>query len=153
MAVDSESDLTAPELAVWKGFLQLHAALVRELDAELEAEHGLSLSSYEVLRALRRAPEGRLRMADLAERALLSRSGMTRLVDRLERHGWLQRSSCSADARGCFAVLTPAGAELVDRARQTHLRGVRRRFLGHLDDADLARFAAVFERVLEDGKT
>ncbi|MEJ7892422.1 MAG: MarR family transcriptional regulator [Solirubrobacteraceae bacterium] len=139
---------TEAELAAWKGFLRVHAAMRKALDAELEAEHGLSLSSFEVLSALRCSAHGRLRMADLAEHAQLSRSGMTRLVDRLERLGWLTRCSCSDDARGCFAVLSAAGAEVIDRARPTHRRNVRERFLRHCDDDDLARLTALFDVML-----
>jgi DNA-binding MarR family transcriptional regulator len=144
---------TEAELAVWKGFLRVHAAMRRALDAELEAEHGLTLSTYEVLGALSCAEDGRLRMADLAEHAQLSRSGMTRLVDRLERQGWLSRCSCSDDARGCFACLTPAGREVIDRARPTLLSSVRERFLRHLDETDLERLPALFEAMLADPQT
>jgi DNA-binding MarR family transcriptional regulator len=141
-------ELSPTELAVWRGFLRVHTALARQLDAELEASHGLPLSSYEVLINLQAAPDRRLRMADLADRALLSRSGMTRLVDRLERQGLLQRDTCASDARGCFAVLTDAGEELLAKARPTHLEGVRRRFLAHLDAEDAERLTALWELML-----
>ena len=108
----------------------VHAALVKELDAELEARHGLPLTSYEVLRNLRSAPDGKLRMAELAERVLLSRSGMTRLVDRLEREGWSGARRCDKDGRGCYAVLTDEGAAAVDQRPRDPPRGVRARFLG-----------------------
>src|SRR3954449_5317887 len=136
MALPTVSELSEAELAVWRGFLRVHAALAKQLDAELEAAHGLPLSSYEVLINLQAAPDQRLRMADLADRALLSRSGMTRLVDRLERQGLLVRDHCVSDARGCFAVLTDAGRELLARARPTHLEGVRASFLAHVDGED-----------------
>lgn len=142
------TELTAAELAAWRGFLRVHAALRKELDAELEGAHGLPLSSYEVLINLYHAPDQRLRMADLADRALLSRSGMTRLVDRLERQGLLKRDTCTADARGCFAVLTPAGSDLLDTARPTHLDGVRKRFLSAVSEDDLLRLTAVWESIL-----
>src|SRR3954447_24180243 len=144
------TELTEAELAAWKGFVRVYRDMVRALDVELEAEHGLSSSSFEVLKALRCAPEHRLRMADLAQHALLSRSGMTRLVDRLERQGLLTRCQCSDDARGCYAVLSPAGAVLVDRARPTHLESVRSRFLSHLSAEDLDRLGAVFTRMLSE---
>ncbi len=147
-AAVTPTELTEAELAAWRGFLRVHTALFRQLDAELEAAHNLPLSSYEVLIALRAAPGGRLRMADLAGRALLSRSGMTRLVDRLERQGLLTRCSCSDDARGCYAVLTEGAAALLDRARPTHLDGVRARFLAHLDADDLERLSTIWERML-----
>lgn len=142
------AELTELERTTWRGFLRVHAALLKHLDAELEAAHGLPLTSYEVLRALRCADGGKLRMADLAEHALLSRSGMTRLVDRLERQGLLERCECSDDARGCFAVLTAKGRTMLDAACATHQDGVRERFLAHLDDADLERLCAVWERML-----
>ena len=141
-------ELEAGELAAWRGMLKVHSALVKALDSELETAHGLPLSSYEVLIYLRVAPGKRLRMAELADRTLLSRSGMTRLVDRLERDGLLRRDTCASDARGCFAVLTERGEEVLAGARATHLAGVRRRFLDHLDDEDIARLGSAFNKVL-----
>lgn len=146
-------ELTDAELAAWRGFLRAHSALVKALDAELEAEHGLPLSSYEVLIHLRAAPGRRLRMAELADQALLSRSGMTRMVDRLAREGLLARDNCSSDARGCYAVLTDAGEALLRRARPTHLDGVRRRFLRHVAADDLDRLARLWDAVLDDEQT
>jgi DNA-binding MarR family transcriptional regulator len=143
-----EGELAPVELAAWRGLLRVHAALAKLLDAELTAEHDLPLSSYEVLITLQAAPGKRCRMAELADRVLLSRSGMTRLVDRLEREGLLVRDTCSSDGRGCFAVLTDAGETLVARARPTHLDGVRERFLRHFSPDELATMAAWWERVL-----
>ena len=148
MTPTTTPELTAAELGVWRGFLRVHAALAKALDAELERRHGLPLSSYEVLINLQKAPNRKLRMADLADRALLSRSGMTRLVDRLERQGLLARDTCVSDARGCFAVLTDAGDELLQKARATHLDGVRERFLAHLEPEDFAQLGELWERVL-----
>jgi DNA-binding MarR family transcriptional regulator len=148
MAHTTTPELTSAELAVWRGFLRVHAALAKQLDAELESTHGLPLSSYEVLINLQAAPGRKLRMADLADRALLSRSGMTRLVDRLERQGLLVRDTCASDARGCFAVLTEAGDELLHKARATHLDGVRERFIVHLSPEDFERLAGLWETIL-----
>jgi DNA-binding MarR family transcriptional regulator len=122
--------------------------LVKALDAELQAEHGLPLSSYEVLITLRTAPAKRLRMAELADRVILSRSAMTRLVDRLEREGLLERDKCSSDARGFFAVLTPKGEELLASARPTHLDGVRDRFLTHFGQEELTTLARWWDRLV-----
>ncbi|MBA2516471.1 MAG: MarR family transcriptional regulator [Solirubrobacterales bacterium] len=141
------NELTPSELGAWRGLLRVHAALFKALDAELETAHGIPLSSYEVLIFLRSAPDHRLRMADLADRVLLSRSGMTRLVDRLERAGWLAREQCSADARGCYAVLTPEGEAFLDEARPTHLEGIRERFLRHFSEEELVAMAERWERV------
>jgi DNA-binding MarR family transcriptional regulator len=141
-------ELEPVELAAWRGLLRVHSALVKALDAELHAAHGLPLISYEVLINLQAAPDRRRRMAELADSVLLSRSGMTRLVDRLERDGLLERTSCSSDGRGYFAVLTDAGEDLLARARPTHLDGVRERFLRHFEEGDLRTMAAYWERVL-----
>ena len=141
-------ELTPSELGAWRGLLRVHSALAKALDAELAAEHDLPLSSYEVLITLQAAPGKRCRMAELADRVLLSRSGMTRLVDRLEREGLLERSTCTSDGRGCYAVLTEAGAELLARARPTHLHGVRERFLRHFSPEEQATMASWWERVL-----
>src|ERR1700760_142431 len=122
---ETSFELTIDELGAWRGFLRVHSALVKELDAELAAAHKLPLSSYEVLINLEAAPGHRRRMAELADSVLLSRSGMTRLVDRLERDGLLVRDHCTDDGRGCYAVLTDKGAELLATARPTHLGGVR----------------------------
>lgn len=140
--------LTPTELGAWRGLLRVHAALVKALDTELAAAHDLPLSSYEVLITLESAPGRKRRMAELADSVLLSRSGMTRLVDRLEREGLLVRDTCTDDGRGCFAVLTEKGAELLEHARPTHLDGVRERFLAHFSDDELRRFADAWERVL-----
>ena len=140
-------ELTPTELGAWRGFLRVHSTLVKELDAELEATHGLPLSSYEVLIYLKDAPGRRLRMAELADHVLISRSGMTRLVDRLERQGLLERTSCSSDKRGAYAVLTDAGATVLAGARPAHLDGVRDRFLRHFGESELERLAGFWERI------
>ena len=140
--------LDPADLAAWRGFLRVHSALIRELDTELETGHGLPLSSYEVLIALEAAPGQRLRMAELADRVLLSRSGMTRLVDRLQKQGLIDRERCEMDARGSFASLTGKGRTLLAQARPAHLAGVRERFLRHLSDEEKAALAEVWERLV-----
>jgi DNA-binding MarR family transcriptional regulator len=143
-------ELTPAELGAWRGFLRAHAALVRALDEELDDAHGLPLTSYDVLIYLQSAPGGRLRMAELADRVLLSRSGLTRLVDRLARDGLLVRDTDCADGRGCFAVLTDDGRAALAQARPTHLAGVRERFLGRFSDDELELLAGFWERVLPE---
>jgi DNA-binding MarR family transcriptional regulator len=126
----------------------VHAALERELDAELLANHGLPLSSYEVLLTVADAPGERMRMSEIADSVLLSRSGVTRLVDRLERDGLVERIPCEDDARGQYAVLTERGREAFDAARATHLAGVRHRFLEQFECDDLRRMAGYWERLV-----
>ena len=135
------------ELGAWRGMLRVHASLTKALDAELVRAHGLPLSSYEVLLFLADAPGGRLRMAELADGVLLSRSGLTRLVDRMEREGLLRRERCADDARGYNAAITAKGRKLLQQARRTHLDGVRERFLRHLSADDLRALAEVWEKV------
>ena len=148
-SVDTAAEqLTPVELGAWRGMLRVHAALVKSLDAELSAAHELPLSSYEVLITLESAPGRKLRMSELADSVLLSRSGMTRLVDRLERDGLLERDHCTADGRGCFAVLAAKGLEAVASARRTHLGGVRERFLSQFADEELRLLATFWERIL-----
>jgi DNA-binding MarR family transcriptional regulator len=147
-APTAAAELDEAELAAWKGLLRVHGALVKELDAELEARHGFPLTSFEVLVSLRKAPGGKLRMAELAEHALLSRSGMTRLIDRLEREGMVCRSSCDRDGRGCYAVLTPGGSAAVDDARATYIAVVRAGFLSHFSRAEMGELAALLQRAL-----
>ena len=141
-------ELTSEELAAWRGLLRVHSALVKALDAELLAGHELPLTSYEVLINLQAAPGRRRRMAELADGVLLSRSGMTRLVDRLEREGLLERDPCTDDGRGTYAVLTDKGDALLQRARKTHLDGVRDRFLRHFEPDELRTLAGLWNRVL-----
>lgn len=140
-------DLAALERAAWRGFLRSHARLVRELDAELQAEIGLPLSSFDVLIQLANAPESRLRMSGLAEAVLLSASGLTRLVDRLEKEGLVERQRCDSDRRGSFAVLTEAGRRRLREARGPHLDGVRRRYLSRFSDQELAKLAEFWDRL------
>lgn len=140
--------LLPAELDAWRGLLRVHASLLKALDAELEAAHGLPLSSYEVLIHLADAPEGRMRMCDLADTVLLSRSGMSRLADRLARDGLICRAACTNDARGAFACITESGRALLDAARPTHIAGIRRRFLSQFSTDELQTLSLLWSRVL-----
>lgn len=128
--------------------LRVHAQLTKALDANLEAAHGLALSHYDVLVQVSNAPAQRMRMCELADGVLLSRSGLTRLVDRMAKDGLLERCACEDDARGSFACLTPAGAARLAEARPTHLAAVRELFLQSFTDDELARLTALWQRVL-----
>lgn len=136
-----------PGIGAWRSFLHAHARVTRRLDEELQAAHGLSLAEYDALLQIAHAPGRRVRMNVLAERVILSRSGITRLIDRLEAAGSVERMACSTDARGQEAVLTPIGLERLRSAATTHLDGVRRYFLTRLDDAELAGLEASLGRV------
>ena len=147
--VSTAGPLTTTELRAWRGMLRAHAAMAKALDAQLEAAHGLQLSSYEVLMYLADAEDERMRMCDLASSILLSRSGLTRLVDRLAREGLIERVACHDDARGQFAKLTPAGREKLAAARVTHLAGVSALFLGRFTPEELELLGDAWDRVIE----
>jgi DNA-binding MarR family transcriptional regulator len=137
------SSPTSEQLAAWRAFLRAHASITRALEAELLAEQDLPLASYDVLVQLAEAPDRRLRMTELADAVLLSRSGVTRLVDRLEKGGLVARCPVESDGRGVAARLTDAGLDRLRTASRTHLRGVAHHFVNRLDDADLR----VLERI------
>ncbi|MFC6878429.1 MULTISPECIES: MarR family winged helix-turn-helix transcriptional regulator [Actinomadura] len=144
------SQISAAELTVWRTMLRAQVQISRRLQTDLLADHDLALGSYDVLMHLGEAPEGRLRMNDLADRVLLSRSGLTRLVDRLQREGLVVRQSCDSDARGLYAVLTPAGRARLDAATPTYQRGVREYVLSRLDEADLRQFGLILDKLADE---
>src|SRR5690242_17312885 len=145
-AKSSTSPLAPHELAAWRGMLEAHAGVTRQLDAQMHAEHGLSVSAYEVLMFLLDAPEHRLRMSEIADRVLLSRSGCTRLVDRLVELGYVVRSADTADGRGLYAELTEKGVARAKAARVTHHEGVRRFFLDRLTATDQIALGDIWTR-------
>jgi DNA-binding MarR family transcriptional regulator len=142
-------ELTPEQLAAWSGFLRGHAQIVRALDSELEREHGLPLTSYDVLIQLSLAPDRRLRMFELADAIVLSRSGLTRLVERLERDGLVERERGEVDLRQMYARLTDRGFEVLTEATPTHIAGIKERFLGRLSDEQTKQLAAIWRAVLE----
>jgi DNA-binding MarR family transcriptional regulator len=137
-----------PGLAAWRLFLQAHKELTNVLAAELEAERNLPLGWYDVLIQLSLEPQGRMRMQDLARRVLLSKSGLTRLFDRMEEAGLVERQSCPEDRRGTHAVLTPAGRRTLHRAMPVHRRGIERHFSSQLTEAETAALRSAFEKML-----
>ncbi|MEO9138409.1 MAG: MarR family transcriptional regulator [Jatrophihabitans sp.] len=152
MTSQASSDSPGPlrpsdwRVGVWRSFLLSHAIVIRELEREL-ATTGLPLPWYDVLLQLVEAPGHRLRMAELAQRVLLSRSGLTRLVDRLQAEGFVRREPASEDARGTFTVLTRAGFEALRAAAPVHLLGVRNHWLAHYSDAELRTLGELLARV------
>jgi DNA-binding MarR family transcriptional regulator len=126
-----------PRLAPWRAFVRAQAQVSRRLDEDLRVEHGLSLQEYVALLFLAEAPERRLRMGRLADSLSLSKSGATRLIDRLVGDGLVCRESCTSDARGAEAKLTDRGLERLRTAAPTHLRGIKDYFLSALGGDDL----------------
>ena len=141
-------ELTPQQLTAWSGFLRSHAQIVRALDAELEREHGLPLTSYDVLIQLSFAPGRRLRMFELADAIVLSRSGLTRLVARLERSGLVERERGQVDLRQTYARLTDRGFEVLAAATPTHFVGIKERFLERLSDEQTKQLAEIWGAVL-----
>ncbi|MDQ2853941.1 MAG: MarR family transcriptional regulator [Chloroflexota bacterium] len=139
-----------PRLETWRAFLVAHAQIRRQLERELQAEQSLGLGEYEVLLLLVRADDRRLRMSELADLLGLSRSGVTRLVDRLQAEALVERASCDTDRRGSWAMLTDAGHKRLRRASPTHLRGVGQHFLDRIPPDELEALGRTLTRVLTD---
>ena len=141
--------LDEARLAAWRGLLNAHAAVVAAIERDLAAAEGayLPLTWYDVLLALVEAPERRLRLHELARRVVLSRSGLTRLVDRLEAAGLLHREPDPTDRRGAFAVLTEAGRDALRRTWPAYAAGIMEHFARHLTEDEARVIAAALERV------
>lgn len=136
-----------PRLSAWRAFLYAQSSLMPRLDAELREASGLTLAEFDALAQIGFAPQRRLRMSVLADRVLLSRSGVTRLVDRLVKHGDVRRESCEPDGRGAYAVLTDQGSERVRAAMPDHLAAVGAHFLDLLDADEIAALVEILGRV------
>ena len=147
MEMPTSNLLDGAALEAWRGYLQSHASIVRELDASLIAEHGMTTRDYEVLLYLAQDPERRLPMSALAERTMLTRSGITRLVDGLVGSGMVQRMSCPNDARVSYAQLTEAGYEKLRQAGCTHVGSIRRLFCEHFTPEELEQLAEFLSRL------
>jgi DNA-binding MarR family transcriptional regulator len=138
-------------LEAWVAFLRAHAAITRELSSDLQREHGLTLNDYEVLLHLSRAEGSRLRRVDLAQRVLLTASGITRLLDGLERAGFVCKETCASDARVSYAKLTDEGREKLSVAGVTHLRGIDELFVARYSDEERATLFELLSRLPSTG--
>lgn len=139
--------LDGAALEAWRSYLQSHASILRVLDAELIAEHGITARDYEVLLYLAQAEDRKLAMSALAESTMLTRSGITRLVDGLVAHGLIERVACANDARVSYAKLTPAGFEKLRSCGRTHVAGIRRLFLEHFTPEETELLASMLGRL------
>jgi DNA-binding MarR family transcriptional regulator len=142
-----EQVLADPTLGPWTGFLRAHAALTRQMSARLEAEHGLTLSDFDVLAQLYLAPERALRRVDLSRQVLLTASGITRLLERLERAGWVAKRRCETDARVTYAVLTDEGVEKFEAAYETHVADIEELFGAQLSDDERRHLGELLEKL------
>jgi DNA-binding MarR family transcriptional regulator len=139
--------LEGTALEAWRSYLQSHAAIVRELDADLHAAHGMTTRDYEVLLYLAQAEERRMPMSVLSERTMLTRSGITRLIDGLVAEGLVERTACPKDARISYAQLTATGHAKLVSAGLTHVAGIERLFLTHFSGEELDQLAELLGRL------
>ena len=142
---------TKNRLESWVSFLRAHAAITRELNADLQNAHGLTLSDYEVLFHLCRAEDGMMRRVDLAQSVVLTASGITRLLEGLERGGFVEKAACASDARVSYAKVTTAGRRKLAEATETHLTGVDELFTGRFSASELERLAELLSRLPRTG--
>jgi DNA-binding MarR family transcriptional regulator len=134
-------------LDAWVRLLRGHASVTRSMSAQLVADHGLTINDYEALLHLSHAEEGRMRRVDLAEQLILTASGVTRLLDGLERTGWVERASCASDRRVTYAVLTDAGRAKLEEASSSHMETVRDFFESRFSEAELTQLAGLLGRL------
>ncbi len=132
----------------WGYLLRLQAEVVSRIEADLKEQGEISLTWYDVLLTLDNSPEKRLRMSEIADRIVLSRSALTRSVDRLEKEGFLKREQCGHDARGAYAVLTKKGQTALSKARPVYWAGIKKYFADSLPDADISSLDRIFEKIL-----
>ena len=132
--------------------METHSTVVKFLERRMDEQHGLPLAWWDVLIQLADGPEGRLRMGELAESVLLTRSGITRLVDRMIGAGLVDREPCPGDRRGYYAVITQQGRDTIEKIGPDHSKDAWEVFLGHIDEEEAALMSQVFTRVLEAGR-
>jgi DNA-binding MarR family transcriptional regulator len=147
MATRTFNGLQGSSLEAWRSYLQSQRSILRDLDADLVAAHGMTARDYEVLLYLAQAPECKLPMSALAESTMLTRSGVTRLVDGLVTAGLIERDSCPSDARVSYARLTDAGFTKLRDAGRTHIAGIRRLFLEHFGEEEIEQLAELLGRL------
>ena len=140
--------LNPTEMAAWRRYIVASRRLLEALDADL-ADHELSMPDYEILAQLSEAPDRRMRMSELADVAMLSRSRLSHRIKVMEKAGWVKREACPEDKRGYFAVMTPKGWKAIVAAAPDHVESVRTRFMDHLTKADQQVLAEIFERIEE----
>jgi DNA-binding MarR family transcriptional regulator len=154
MTIDTTATISTPPqlLQSWVSFLRAHAAITRELSAQLQREHGLTLNDYEVLLHLSHADGAMMRRVDLADRILLTASGITRLLEGLERAEFVRKETCLSDARVSYAKLTDEGALKLREAAVTHLRGIDELFTSRYSVSELATLAELLSRLPTTGE-
>jgi DNA-binding MarR family transcriptional regulator len=148
--VSTNGSLESVEVQAFVNFVRAHACVVRGLDRELVADHGLTINDYEVLLRLYRAPDRMMRRVDLAQQVLLTPSGITRLLDGLQRSGFVEKAACDTDARVVYAKLTDAGREKLSSATDDHVASIRALFGERFSDVELRKLCDFLERLHPD---
>jgi len=139
--------LSANEQAAWRSFIKTHAQIIEWIERDLATEKRVPLTSYDVLIALFEAPDKRLRMHELASKVVLSRSGLTRLVDRLEKQGLIVRERSNTDRRGAYAVLTREGKRALVKAWPTYANGIKEYFISGMNEDELVTIQLILENI------
>lgn len=142
---------TSPAIEAFVRLVRASVAVTRQLNAQLSADHGLTINTYEALLLLVRAPESRMRRVDLANSLLLTAGGVTRLLDGLEREGYVCREESPTDRRVSYAVLTKAGRDKLREASKSHTRQIRELMSAHYDDDELRELATMLDRLPDVG--
>jgi DNA-binding MarR family transcriptional regulator len=145
--LSEQAIITEKTTDLFVALVRAHAHATRQLSAQLTTDHGLTISDYEVLLRLSRAPDRRMRRVDLAEQVLLTASGITRLLDGLERSGYVERGSCDSDRRVVYAVLTDAGLAKLRGASESHVAQIGEYFSSRYDAAELSELAGLLARI------
>ena len=152
MATIINTENTQEHLDMWRAFLETHSTVVKYLERRMQEQHGLALTWWDVLIQLSDVPEGRLRLGELADSVLLTRSGITRLLDRMIEAGLVVREPCPGDRRGYYAVITQQGKDTIERIGPDHSKDAWEVFLGHITREEAVSMGEVFKRVLAAGK-
>jgi DNA-binding MarR family transcriptional regulator len=137
------------DIEAWSVFLWTHSVLLKKLEGEMKDELGIPLTWFDVLAQLETAPDGRLRMSQLADSLVLSASGLTRRLDQMEKAALIRRDLCADDRRGFYAILTKIGRDLVARAWTVHIKGIKKHFNRHLTKNEIAVLEKAFARVID----
>jgi DNA-binding MarR family transcriptional regulator len=147
MSTQLSTDQPTAALTAWVRLLRAHAAIARTFNAQLQAEHGMTINDFEALLLLARAPDQRLKRVELAERIQLTPSGVTRMLDGLLTSGWVEKGECASDARVSYAVLTDTGREKLEQAARTHTAAVTQLFTERFDDTELQALGMLLRRL------
>lgn len=142
--------VTEEELSAWRLFIKTHARIIERIESDLADQKRVPLTTYDVLIELFEAPNRKLRLGDLTKKVILTKSGLTRLVDRMEREGLLRREKSEEDKRGAYAVLTEAGESELRKAWPVYAKGIKKYFAASLGESNLSALRKALSRIGEE---